>query len=221
MLADQQLTGLLLGQTLHTSRSEIYRALIEATAFGARAIIERFREYGVPIERIVCSGGIAEKNPMLMQIYADVTDCEMLVSRSSQSCALGAAIGAAVISGAHPDFPTAQAAITGLKDISYLPEPAAKTVYNDLYQLYSTLHDAFGDVTGSANLAPVMNRLLGKSRLVDLTFGSVSIADPERKAFAIKALSLDPQAPPAPQNLIDKHFLRKHGPDAYYGQSSK
>jgi len=160
VLVDQQLTGLLLGQTLHTSRAEIYRALIEATAFGARAIIERYREYGVPIERIVCSGGIAEKNPMLMQIYADVTDCEMLVSRSAQSCALGAAIGAAVVAEAHPDYQSAQLAMTGLKDISYQPEPAARATYDDLYQLYHTLHDAFGGVTDSANLGPVMKRLL-------------------------------------------------------------
>ena len=72
ILVDPRLTGLLLGQTLHTTRAEIYRALIEATAFGARTIIERMREYGVPIERVVCCGGIAEKNDLFMQIYADV-----------------------------------------------------------------------------------------------------------------------------------------------------
>jgi len=77
ILVDPMLTGLILGCTLHTSRAEIYRALIEATAFGARAIIERLREYGVPITRVVCAGGIAEKNPLLMQIYADVTGCTM------------------------------------------------------------------------------------------------------------------------------------------------
>jgi L-ribulokinase len=77
ILVDQRLTGLLLGQTLHSTRAGIYRALIEATAFGARAIIERLKEYDVPVERIVCSGGIAEKNPLLMQICADVTGCNM------------------------------------------------------------------------------------------------------------------------------------------------
>src|SRR5204863_14634 len=75
ILVDPLLTGLILGCTLHTTQAEIYRALIEATAFGARAIIERLREYGVPIDRVVCAGGIAEKNPLLMQIYADVTGC--------------------------------------------------------------------------------------------------------------------------------------------------
>ena len=122
ILVDPTLTGLLLGQTLHTTRAEIYRALIEATAFGARAIIERFKEYGVPVDRVVCAGGIAEKNPLLMQIYADVTGCTMLVAGSSQACALGAAVAAAVLAGAHRDFPTAQAKMTSLKKIQYRPD---------------------------------------------------------------------------------------------------
>ncbi len=160
ILVDQRLTGLLLGQTLYTTQAEIYRALIEATAFGARAIIERIKEYGVPINRIVCSGGIAEKNRMLMQIYADVTGCEMLVSRSSQSCALGSAISAAVLAGAHPDFATAQAAMTGTRDVSYQPAPEAQAVYQRLYRLYTQLHDAFGGVAGEGDLGLVMKDLL-------------------------------------------------------------
>lgn len=160
VLVDQRLTGLMLGQTLHTSRAEIYRALIEATAFGARAIVERIVEYGVPVKRIVCSGGIAAKNPLLMQIYADVTDCEMRVSRSDQSCALGAAIGAAVCAGAHPNFTAAQAAMTGLKEIIYRPIPGNEAVYQELFILYRTLHDAFGGVSHSADLGHLMKDLL-------------------------------------------------------------
>ncbi|MCX6874082.1 MAG: ribulokinase [Verrucomicrobia bacterium] len=160
ILVDQRLTGLLLGQTLYTSPAEIYRALIEATAFGARAIVERIREYGVPVERIVCSGGIAEKNPLLMQVYADVTGCEMRLSRSSQACALGSAIGAAVVAGAHPDFKTAQAAMTGLKDTTYTPIPENQVIYHQLYALYRELHDAFGGVCTSADLGHVMKDLL-------------------------------------------------------------
>src|ERR1019366_4005765 len=99
---------LIVGCSLHTSPAEIYRALVEATAFGARTIIERLREYGVRIRRVVCAGGIAEKNPLLMQIYADVLGCEMHVAGSSQACALGAAVSAAVLAGIHPDFATAQ-----------------------------------------------------------------------------------------------------------------
>jgi L-ribulokinase len=160
ILVDQLLTGLLLGQTLYTTKAEIYRALIEATAFGARAIVDRIREYGVPVERIVCSGGIAEKNPLLMQIYADVTGCEMRVSRSSQSCALGSAVGAAVVAGVHPDFKTAQAAMTGLKDVCYRPIPENQAVYQKLFALYRDLHDAFGGVNKSADLGHVMKDLL-------------------------------------------------------------
>lgn len=159
ILVDQRLSGLLLGQTLHTTRAEIYRALIEATAFGARAIIERLREYGVPVERVVCSGGIAEKNPFLMRVYADVTGCEMLVSRSSQSCALGSAIGAAVVAGAYPGFAEATAAMTGVKELSYTPGPE-RAVYDRLYGLYRELHDAFGGVNRAADLSGVMKELL-------------------------------------------------------------
>ena len=160
ILVDQLLTGLLLGQTLYTTRAEIYRALIEGTAFGARVIVERLREYGVPVERIVCCGGIAEKNPLLMQIYADVTGCEMRLARSAQACALGAAIAAAVVAGAHPDFQAAQAAMTGLQETLYRPIPANQAVYQELYALYCELHDAFGGVGPGAGLGHVMKDLL-------------------------------------------------------------
>jgi L-ribulokinase len=160
ILVDQRLTGLLLGQTLHTTRSEIYRALIEATAFGARAIIERIKEFGVPIDRVVCAGGIAEKNPLLMQIYADVTGCTMLVAGSSQACALGSAVSAAVLAGAHKDFPTAQKAMTSLKKVQYKPIAANRKTYNKIYALYRQAHDAFGGINKSANLSNVMKDLL-------------------------------------------------------------
>lgn len=160
ILVDQLLTGLILGQTLYTTRAEIYRALIEATAFGARAIIERITDYGVPIERVVCAGGIAEKNALLMQIYADVTGRTMFVAGSGQTCALGAAISASVLAGAHPDFRAAQAAMTSLRSDSYVPDPARRATYDRLYQLYRTLHDAFGGVTRDADLSGVMKTLL-------------------------------------------------------------
>lgn len=160
ILVDQQLTGALIGQTLYSTQAEIYRALIEATAFGARAIIERIREYGVPIERVVCAGGIAEKNPMLMQIYADVTGCTMLVAGSSQACALGSAVSAAVLAGAHSDFATAQKKMTRLKKVSYRPKAAARKVYDQLYALYRQLHDSLGGVNKSADLSRVMKDLL-------------------------------------------------------------
>ena len=160
ILVDQRLTGLLVGTTLHTTQAEVYRALIEATAFGARAIIERIREYGVPIDRIVCAGGIAEKNPLLMQIYADVTNCTMLVAGSSQACALGSAVSAAVLAGAHKDFATAQRKMTSLKKVAYKPVPANRKVYDKLYVLYRDLHDSFGGRITNADLSRLMKELL-------------------------------------------------------------
>jgi L-ribulokinase len=160
ILVDQRLTGLLVGQTLYTTQAEIYRALIEATAFGARAIIERIKEYGVPIDRVVCAGGIAEKNPLLMQIYADITGCTMLVAGSSQACALGSAVSAAVLAGAHPDFPSAQKKMTSLKKVAYKPKPAAQKTYSELYALYRQLYDSFGGRNQSADLGGVMKELL-------------------------------------------------------------
>jgi L-ribulokinase len=160
ILVDPMLTGLLVGQTLYTTRAEVYRALIEATAFGARAIIERLKEYGVPIENVVCAGGIAERNPFAMQVYADITGCTIRVAGSSQACALGAAVAGAVIAGEHPDFPSAQAAMTSLKDVAYTPMPENQARYDRLYTLYRTLHDAFGGVNRSADLSRVMKDLL-------------------------------------------------------------
>jgi L-ribulokinase len=160
ILVDPRLSGLLVGCTLHTTRAEIYRALIEATAYGARMIIERIREYGVPIRRIVCAGGISEKNTLLMQIYADVTGCTLFVAGSNQACALGSAISAAVLAGAHRDFPAAQRAMARLRKISYRPDPRRRKVYNRLYAQYRTLHDGFGGVQGSTSLSRVMKELL-------------------------------------------------------------
>jgi L-ribulokinase len=144
ILVDQRLTGLLLGQTLYTTPAEIYRALIEATAFGALTFINRFEEYGVKVAQLVSCGGIAEKNPLVMQIYADVTGRPMKVSRSAQTCALGAAIAGAVVAGAHRDFADAQRAMTGVKRRVFTPNPAAHAVYLRLYPIYRQLHDTFG-----------------------------------------------------------------------------
>lgn len=164
VLVDQRLTGLLIGQTLHTRPEEIYRALIEATAFGALTIINRFEEYGVRINEVVNCGGIAEKNPMLMQVYADVTGREMKVSRSSQSCALGSAIAAAVVAGkkagGYNDFASAQAAMTGVKETIYQPDAKNHGVYQELYKLYKQLHDGFGTADYNGSFYNVMKDLL-------------------------------------------------------------
>jgi L-ribulokinase len=164
ILVDPMLSGMLVGQTLHTTRAEIYRALIEATAFGARAILERIGQYGVPVNRIVCAGGIAEKNPMLMQIYADVTGCTMQLAGSSQACALGSAVSAAVLAGTskggHKDFATAQKVMTSVKTQTYSPIAENKKVYDELYMVYRQLHDSFGGTSKSADLSGVMKELI-------------------------------------------------------------
>jgi L-ribulokinase len=167
ILVDQRLTGLLLGQTLYTTLAEIYRALIESTAFGALTIINRFEEYGVKVEQIVNCGGIVEKNPVAMQIYADVTGRPMKISRSAQTCALGAAIAGAVVAGAYPNYAAAQKSMTGVKKRVFTPNPRAHAVYKELYALYRKLHDAFGTMEWNGNLYDVMKRLLevrGKAR---------------------------------------------------------
>ncbi|HEX2452062.1 MAG TPA: ribulokinase [Vicinamibacterales bacterium] len=165
ILVDPRLTGLLVGQTLHTTRAEIYRALIEGTAYGARAIIERIRDYGVPIDRVVCCGGIAEKNDLFMQIYADVIGQPMLIAGSPQAPALGAAVSAAVTAGAsaggYDDWTEAQQRMTTLKEKRFQPDPAAHAVYDELYAIYRELHDAFGGVSGArSEIGSLMKRLL-------------------------------------------------------------
>jgi len=165
ILVDPRLTGLIVGQTLHTTRAEIYRALVEATAFGARAIIARMEQYHVPIERVVCCGGIAEKNDLFMQVYADVIGMPMLTAGSPQTPALGAAIAAAVAAGAeaggYDRFEPAQQRMTALGTRTFLPDLAAHAVYDELYALYGELHDTFGGVRAAhGDLGSVMKRLL-------------------------------------------------------------
>jgi L-ribulokinase len=160
ILVDQKLTGLLVGQTLYTTPTEIYRALVEATAFGALTIINRFEEYGVKISSVVNCGGIAEKSALTMQIYADVTGRPMKISRSAQTCALGSAVAAAVVAGVHKNFSQAQKAMTGLKPKIYKPDPIAHATYRELYAIYKKLHDAFGTREWNGNLHDVMKQLI-------------------------------------------------------------
>jgi L-ribulokinase len=164
ILVDQRLSGLLLGQTLYTTPAEVYRALVEATAFGALTIIQRFEEYGVKVEQIVNCGGIAEKNPLVMQIYADVTGRPIRISRSPQTCALGAAIAGAVVAGkkagGFDNYAEAQRAMTGLKPKAFQPDPQAHAVYERIYSLYRKLHDSFGIQQPNGSLYGVMKELI-------------------------------------------------------------
>lgn len=159
ILTDVRLTGLLMGQTLHTRADEIYRAYIEATAFGALTIINRMEEYGVTISEVVNTGGLSLKNTTLMQIYADVLDRPMKVSRSEQTCALGAAMLAAVAVG-HDTVTNLQEKIVSYTDTVYHPIPENSAVYRKLYALYKTLHDAFGKTNWSGSMEHVMKELM-------------------------------------------------------------
>jgi L-ribulokinase len=164
ILVDQRLTGLLVGQTLHTTPAEIYCALMEATAFGSLTIINRIEEYAGKVNEVINCGGIAQKNPLLMQIYADITGRQMRVSRSAQTCALGSAIAAAVVAGkaagGFDNFADAQAVMCGLKNRTYKPVAENHKIYQQLYRLYKQMHDAFGTSEWHGNLANVMKQLL-------------------------------------------------------------
>ncbi|HSI73594.1 MAG TPA: FGGY-family carbohydrate kinase [Fimbriimonas sp.] len=160
VLVDPLLTGLLVGQTLHTTPGEVYRALIEATAFGSLKIIERLEKYGVVVEQVVACGGIAEKSPMVMQIYADVFNRPVKISRSAQTCALGSAIFAAVVGGAYESVQEAQSNMTGFKEQIYEPYADAVAIYRRLYAAYTDLHDAFGRTGATPDLSQVMKDLL-------------------------------------------------------------
>jgi L-ribulokinase len=159
ILTDVRLTGLLLGQTLHTQAHEVYRAYIEATAFGALTIIKRMEEFGVAVDEVVCTGGLSLKNDTLMQIYADVLDRPMKVSSSEQTCALGAAMLASVAAG-HDTLANLQDKIVRYTDTVYQPNPEHVEIYQKLYQLYRTLHDAFGKTGWSGSVDHVMKDLL-------------------------------------------------------------
>jgi L-ribulokinase len=144
VLVDVDLSGLLIGATLATRAPDIYRALIEATAYGTRVIVESFENNGVPIKEFVAAGGLPEKNKLLMQIYTDVTGREFRIIGSSQGPALGSAMHAAVAAGAYPDIQAAAQTMGKLKDEVFRPIPENQAIYDKLYEEYVTLHDYFG-----------------------------------------------------------------------------
>jgi L-ribulokinase len=148
VLVDVDLTGMLLGATLATKAPEIYRALIEATAFGTRVIVEAFDKNGVPVNELVACGGLPEKNKLLMQIYADVTGREIKVTASKQTPALGSAMHGAVAAGkkanGYDSIFDAAHKMARLKKETFKPIPAHQQVYEKLYADYVTLYDYLG-----------------------------------------------------------------------------
>ena len=143
VLVDHHLSGAIVGLTLATRPAEIYRALIESTAFGTRVIIDAFESAGVPVTELVIAGGLL-RNQLLLQIYADVTRRPLSLAESQQGPALGAALHAAVAAGAFPDVPAAAAAMGRKTDAAIRPDPASAAVYHQLYADYVRLHDYFG-----------------------------------------------------------------------------
>jgi L-ribulokinase len=143
VLVDHELSGLIVGLTLGTRAEDVYRALIEATAFGTRKIIETFEASGLPVNELIVAGGLL-KNPVIMQIYADVTRRPLHLIASDQGPALGSAMHAAVAAGAYPDIYAAADTMGKLRRDVYAPDEARADAYDALYAHYSTLHDHFG-----------------------------------------------------------------------------
>lgn len=162
VLVDTDLTGLMLGMTLATRPEEMYRALIEATAYGTRMIVDTFEAHGVPVNALVASGGIAAKDPMMMQIYADVTGRELRLAGSAQTPALGSAIFAALAAGVWKTLPEASAHMGKLSDTVYRPVPENVRIYDALYREYRTLHDYFG--RGENNVMKRLKKLQQENR---------------------------------------------------------
>jgi L-ribulokinase len=144
VLVDADLRGLILGMTLATTAPQIYRALLEATAFGTRVIIDSFESAGIPVDEVVACGGLPERNKLLMQIYADVSGRRFSVAASKQTPALGSAMFGAVASGAHGSILEAAERMTRPSEEEFVPDAARQAAYEPLYREYLRLHDLFG-----------------------------------------------------------------------------
>lgn len=158
-LVDHQLSGLIVGMTLATKPEEIYRAIVESTAFGAKKIVETFNKSGVKVEEFIAAGGLI-KNRFVMQIYADVLNMPITVIKSSQGPALGSAIHAAVAAGVYSDVVEAAAVMGGTEDLKYLPSPQNAKIYDQLFELYDTLYESFGHNGIMHNLRQIRDRVL-------------------------------------------------------------
>jgi L-ribulokinase len=169
ILVDVDLTGLVIGATLSTRAPDIYRALLEATAFGTRMIVEAFEDAGVAVDEIVACGGLPDRNRLLMQIYADVSGKEFRVAASSQTPALGSAMFGAVaagsVEGGYDTIVEAAERMARLRDETYRPDPAHRAVYDELYAEYRRLHDYFGRGENDVmkTLKAIRARVLGPS----------------------------------------------------------
>ncbi|CAN2223891.1 AraB Ribulose kinase [Candidatus Nanopelagicaceae bacterium] len=162
-LVDHQLSGLIIGMTLSTRPEEIYRAIVESTAFGARKIVETFNSSKVPVKEFIAAGGLT-KNKFVLQIYADVLNMPITIIKSQQGPALGSAIHAAVAAGAYKDIIEASAAMGGVAEDRYIPNSENAAIYNELYKRYDTLYEEFGHNSMMHDLRDIRDRALLKGR---------------------------------------------------------
>jgi L-ribulokinase len=193
VLVDAELSGVVVGQTLATRPEDTYRALLEATAFGTRTIIESFETSGVPVTEFVVAGGLL-KNAFLMQVYADVCRRPLSVIDSQQGPALGSAIYAAVAAGAYPDVTTAARAMGKVRRGVYQPDPQRADAYDVLYAEYLQLHDHFG--RGGND---VLHRLRAIRRAAVARAGRPDAADPHDVETTSSATATAPTPTPQEQ----------------------
>ncbi len=208
VLVDHELSGAIVGLTLETRPEDIYRALVESTAFGARTILETFDAAGVPVRELTVAGGLV-RNGFVMQTYADVLRRPLHVVESDQAPAVGSAIHAAVAAGCHPDVPSASGAMGRARRDGFVPDSDAADRYDELFDHYTTLHDEFGRrspmmhrlrrptgrrrperTTGVAELRAELARLHGelpRHGLVSWTSGNISVRVPGEELMVIKA----------------------------------
>jgi L-ribulokinase len=158
-LVDHQLSGLIVGMTLATKPEEIYRAIIESTAFGAKKIVNTFNDSGVPVKEFIAAGGLI-KNKFVMQIYADVLNMPITIIRSPQGPALGSAIHAAVAAGAYSDVVEAAGVMGGVEDKKYLPNPQNAKIYGEIFRHYDALYESFGHNDMMHNLRHLRDKVL-------------------------------------------------------------
>ena len=162
VLVDADLAGLVIGMSLATRPHEIYRALIEATAFGTRVIVDAFESAGVPVDRIVACGGLPDRNRLLMQIYADVLGRPISVAASQNAPALGAAMFGAVAGGAYGSIGEASERMAAPAVETYLPDDGSRHGYDALYAEYLRLHDLFG--RGGDDMMKTLRRIRDETK---------------------------------------------------------
>ena len=158
---DDRLSGMMLGMTIQTTPAQQYRALMEATAYGSRLILDTFEAGGVPVRQIVACGGIPHKNPLMMQIYADVLERPIQTVRETETTALGAAVMAAAAAGIYETPAEAVHCMTGGRGKVYMPDPQRAAIYRELYQEYRRLAVYFAEEN------PVMHCLRTLSTAAD------------------------------------------------------